>query len=79
VCGCRNRAGYPVAMIRPEIHTPRVISLRVLGEPLRDERVEDDWPVVSQLIEMLDTIYRTDVSDADQYGDLDAHGHVIIL
>ncbi len=66
--------------VPPIIHSGTVgevhyaITRRIPGEPLRGE---DDWPVVSRLIEMLDAIHKTDVSDTTGYGDLDGQNHGI--
>lgn len=53
------------------------IAPRMPGIPLRGEHGEDDWPVVSQLIEILDAIHQTDISDTTGYGDLDGRGRGI--
>ncbi|MDA1256842.1 MAG: aminoglycoside phosphotransferase family protein [Chloroflexi bacterium] len=50
------------------------IASLVPGVPLRGWHGEDDWPVVTQLIETLDAIHRTDISDTIGYGMFDGDG-----
>ena len=50
------------------------IARRVPGAPLRAIHGEDNWSVVTSLIETLDAIHQEDVSDTTGYGMFDSEG-----
>jgi|TARA_B110000263_G_scaffold239821_1_gene242402 hygromycin-B 4-O-kinase len=51
------------------------VAPRTNGAPLLALHGEDNWPVVTSLIETLDSIHQHDVSDTTGFGVFDGEGH----